>query len=77
LDAPAATPLTHLLEQRGVLITPGSRFAIDGTLERFLRIPFALPVADLQTAVHRIAETWSKLDVDRLPRRNTAALVPA
>jgi len=77
LDAPAATPLTHLLEQRGVLITPGSRFAIDGTLERFLRIPFALPVPDLQTAVHRIAETWSELDVDRLPRRSTAALVPA
>jgi DNA-binding transcriptional MocR family regulator len=76
LDAPAATPLTHLLEQRGVLLTPGSRFAIEGTLERFLRIPFALPVADLQTAVQRIAATWAELDVDRYPRRGTA-LVPA
>jgi DNA-binding transcriptional MocR family regulator len=77
LDAPAATPLTHLLEQRGVLITPGSRFAIDGTLERFLRIPFALPVADLLTAVHRIAATWLQLDLDRLPRRGNSARVPA
>jgi DNA-binding transcriptional MocR family regulator len=76
LDAPAATALTHRLEQRGVLITPGSRFALDGTLERFLRIPFALPVTDLLRAIDVIAETWQQLglaydvyDSGRMPRQ--------
>jgi DNA-binding transcriptional MocR family regulator len=72
LDAPVATPLTHLLEQRGVLISPGSRFATDATLERFLRIPFALAVPDLIRAVDIIAETWTGLDTTRLPRRDSS-----
>lgn len=76
LDAPGATPLTHLLEQRGVLLTPGSRFALDGTLERYLRIPFALPAADLSTAVERMAVAWEDLGPRRV-RRPGAALVPA
>lgn len=76
LDAPGATPLTHLLEQRGVLLTPGSRFAVDGTLERYLRIPFALPAADLVTAVDRMAVAWADLG-PRQVRRPSAALVPA
>jgi DNA-binding transcriptional MocR family regulator len=76
LDVPAATPLTHLLEQRGVLITPGSRFGIEGTLERFLRIPFALPAADLTDAVGRIAQAWDDLDQRRV-QRTSSALVPA
>jgi len=80
MDRPVATPLTQLLEQRGVLLTPGSRFALDGTLERFLRIPFALPVADLQVAVHRISETYRELpDVGQSARveRGHNSLVPA
>ena len=75
LGLPAATALTHGLEQRGVLITPGSRFAVDGTLERFLRIPYALPVEDLQHAVDRMALAWSELDLRRL-RRSEGSLVP-
>ncbi len=44
LDAPLATPLTLLAAQAGVHIVPGSRFGVDGTMERFIRLPFALPV---------------------------------
>ncbi len=76
LDAPGATPLTHLLEQRGVLLTPGSRFAVDGTLERYLRIPFALSPAQLATAVERMAQAWADLG-PRQVRRPSGALVPA
>ena len=43
LDAPLSTPLTMLAAPAGVIVVPGSRFGVDGTLERFLRIPFALP----------------------------------
>ena len=35
----------------GVRIVPGPRFGIDGTLERFLRLPFVLPPATLREAV--------------------------
>jgi DNA-binding transcriptional MocR family regulator len=61
LDAPAATPLTQLLEQRGVLINSGSRFAVDASQERFLRLPFALGAAELTQAVTVIAQAWADL----------------
>jgi bifunctional pyridoxal-dependent enzyme with beta-cystathionase and maltose regulon repressor activities len=35
---------------------PGPRFGIDGTLERFLRLPFVLPPATLREAVTRLAQ---------------------
>ena len=76
LDAPDATGLTHLLEQRGVLLAPGARFAVDGGLERFLRIPFALPEPDLIDAVERIAIAWHSLDSDPHPIRRASVRVP-
>jgi DNA-binding transcriptional MocR family regulator len=67
LDAPLCTSLTLAAAQVGVQLVPGSRFGVDGTLERFLRIPFALPPDRLTEAVRRVALAWSKLD------RSTAA----
>ena len=61
LPAPLSTPLTMLAAQSGVVIVPGSRFGIDGTLERFLRLPYALPADRLTEAVRRIAEVWAQL----------------
>src|SRR5664279_465741 len=62
LDAPMSTPLCLLAAPAGVIIVPGSRFGVDGTLERFLRIPFALPAERLDEAVRRIARVWRQLD---------------
>jgi DNA-binding transcriptional MocR family regulator len=61
LDAPLSTPLTLLSGQAGVVLVPGSRFGVDGTLERFLRLPFALPAERLDEAVRRIAGVWAQL----------------
>ncbi|HEX4727566.1 MAG TPA: hypothetical protein VH298_07200, partial [Jatrophihabitans sp.] len=63
----------HLLEQRGILLTPGSRFTVDGSLERYLRIPFALPAELLTEAVSGLARAWAELDRHRV----STALVPA
>jgi DNA-binding transcriptional MocR family regulator len=62
LPAPLSTPLTMLAAQAGVVVVPGSRFGVDGTLERFLRLPFALPAERLVEAVRRIAGVWAQLD---------------
>jgi DNA-binding transcriptional MocR family regulator len=62
LPAPLSTPLTMLAAQAGVVVVPGSRFGVDGTLERFLRLPYALPSDRLVEAVHRLAGVWAQLD---------------
>jgi DNA-binding transcriptional MocR family regulator len=62
LDAPMCTPLILAAGQLGVQLVPGSRFGLDGTLERFLRLPFALPAAELTDAVRRVALAWDRLD---------------
>ena len=62
LDAPLSTQLTLLAAQAGVLVVPGSRFGVDGTLERFLRLPFSLPADRLDEAVRRMAAVWTGLD---------------
>lgn len=62
LDAPLSTPLSLLAGQAGVLLVPGSRFGVDGTLERFLRLPYALPASRLEEAVRRVAAVWAQLD---------------
>ncbi|MDQ2796910.1 MAG: pyridoxal phosphate-dependent aminotransferase, partial [Actinomycetota bacterium] len=69
LDAPMSTPLTMLAGQAGVVVVPGSRFGVDGTLERFLRLPYSLPVPRLEAAVHRLAGVWSQLDGRALATR--------
>ena len=43
-------------------VAPGPRFGVDGTMERFLRLPFTLPEADLVEAVRRLAAARADLD---------------
>lgn len=51
----SSTSLVGPAAHAGVRIVPGPRFGIDGTLERFLRLPFVLPPATLGEAVSRLA----------------------
>ncbi|MFD1119116.1 MocR-like transcription factor YczR, partial [Sphaerisporangium aureirubrum] len=51
LDAPVATPLADAAAARGVRLAPGPWFGVDGTLERYLRLPFTLPPDALRGAV--------------------------
>ena len=60
----SSTSLVGPAAAAGVRIVLGPRFGIDGTLERFLRLPFVLPPATLREAVSRLAAAAS--DVPRL-----------
>lgn len=75
LDAPVASALARAAEERGVRVVPGPRFGVDGTLERFLRLPYTLPVADLQQAVHGLAA--ARHDLDRAGRPQPAPVLVA
>ncbi|HYN96830.1 MAG TPA: PLP-dependent aminotransferase family protein [Pilimelia sp.] len=66
LDGPVSSALSRAAEAMGVRLAPGPRFGLDGTLERFLRLPFTLPAADLVEAVQRIAAV--RYDLDRVNR---------
>jgi DNA-binding transcriptional MocR family regulator len=69
LDAPLSTPLTLLAMPAGVVVVPGSRFGIDGTLERFLRLPYSLPADRIEEAVRRLAGVWAQLDRSGMAHR--------
>jgi hypothetical protein len=47
-------------------------FAVDGGLDRFVRIPYARPEPELRDAVDRLAEAWTVVlsgRPGRTPRR--------
>jgi DNA-binding transcriptional MocR family regulator len=66
LDGPISSALARAAEDVQVRLAPGPRFGLDGTLERFLRLPFSLPEEMLTEAVKRIASV--RYDLDRGPR---------
>ncbi|HVV56732.1 MAG TPA: PLP-dependent aminotransferase family protein [Gaiellaceae bacterium] len=53
------TALAAAAEAEGVRIVPGPRFGTDGALERYLRLPFVLPPAQLEEAVERLGRAAS------------------
>ncbi len=67
LDAPVSGALSRAAESYGVRLAAGPRFGVDGTMERFLRLPYTLPADQLADAVKRIAA--ARDDLDRPARR--------
>ncbi len=54
-----AVALVAEAEQRGVMVSPGPVFAVDGGLDSFVRIPYTRPPDELRQAVDRLAEAWA------------------
>ena len=50
----SSTALTRAARTHGVRLTPGPRFTVGGTHDRFLRLPYTLPVRELREAVRRL-----------------------
>jgi DNA-binding transcriptional MocR family regulator len=62
LDAPVSTALARAAVDLDLQIAPGPRFGMDGTFERFMRVPFVLPVAQVRDAVSRLAEARHRVE---------------
>jgi DNA-binding transcriptional MocR family regulator len=75
LDGPISSALARAAEDVGVRLAPGPRFGLDGTLERFLRLPFTLPAPDLVEAVQRIAAVRYDLDRPGRPQWSSPAVI--
>jgi DNA-binding transcriptional MocR family regulator len=73
LDRPDAEALADVADTEGVRISPGSRFGLEGTLERRVRLPYTLPEEVLQEAVDRLGSAYRRLELGARPR--TASMV--
>lgn len=75
LDGPISSALARAAEDVRVRLAPGPRFGLDGTLERFLRLPFTLPTEELCEAVRRMAAVRYDLDQATRPSWRTPAVI--
>jgi DNA-binding transcriptional MocR family regulator len=58
LPAPMSSALSAAASRMGLEIPPGPRFGVDGTLERFIRVPYSLPDEQLTEAIALLARAW-------------------
>ncbi|MBO0677362.1 PLP-dependent aminotransferase family protein [Mycolicibacterium sp. S2-37] len=59
LPAPMSSALSAAASRMGLDIPPGPRFGVDGSLERFVRIPYTLPPDEMAEAVDLLARVWA------------------
>ncbi|WP_058911570.1 PLP-dependent aminotransferase family protein [Entomohabitans teleogrylli] len=63
LSAPLASVFAAASENIGIHIGAGPRFGVDGTLERFLRLPFTLPEAQMEAVLLRLRPVWEQVSL--------------
>jgi DNA-binding transcriptional MocR family regulator len=61
LPTPSSTAFAVAARRAGVVLTPGPRFGPDGAFESRMRLPYSRPVAELETALARLAPVWRGL----------------
>ncbi|MFE7630777.1 PLP-dependent aminotransferase family protein [Kocuria sp. NPDC057446] len=61
LGSPQSSALTLAARTKGVHLTAGPRFSVDGAFERNLRIPFTGHLDDLHTGVPLLEDAWRSL----------------
>jgi DNA-binding transcriptional MocR family regulator len=64
LGAPISSAVAVAAERYGVQVSAGPRFGLDGAFEHYLRLPYTLPVADLDAAIERLAAAAAGLPTE-------------
>jgi DNA-binding transcriptional MocR family regulator len=71
-----STPVCAAADRRGLVLAPGAQFAVEGGLERFLRLPFTGHSPEvLVQAVDRLALAWADARAGVPGRPGTTPLV--
>src|SRR5690349_20322080 len=71
LPAPMSTALSAAASRMGLELPSGPRFSVDGTLERFVRVPYALPEDELSAAIELLARAWHSVTGSSAPEPTT------
>ena len=58
LGEPVSTRLSRQSARLGVRLVPGPRFGSPGTFERYVRLPFSAPEAELEDAIGLVSDAW-------------------
>lgn len=61
------TATTVEAERRGVVVASGPMFAVEGGLDRYVRIPWTASPDDLTEAVRRLAAAWEHVTAAQRP----------
>lgn len=61
LDEPVSSSLSLMCQDRGMALSAGPRFTVDGSQERFVRLPFTLAPSELTAGVNQLAQVWAAL----------------
>jgi len=61
LPRPLSSALAVASHELGVRLAPGGRFGTDGAFERFVRLPYALPVHTLSDVVNSLSSAWCRV----------------
>ncbi|KAA9110677.1 PLP-dependent aminotransferase family protein [Microbacterium rhizomatis] len=61
LDAPLSAALVMEARSRGLLLSAGPRFSVDGGHDRHLRIPFTASADDLRRGAETLASVWPRV----------------
>ncbi len=73
IGEPLSTPLVMNARSRGLALSAGSRFAVEGGHDRRLRVPFTAPPATLERAVGILRAAWDDVRGGRtVPRGRTS-----
>ncbi|WP_191281261.1 MocR-like transcription factor YczR [Nocardioides flavus (ex Wang et al. 2016)] len=64
LPEPLGTATSAEAERRGVVVAPGPVFAVEGGLDRHVRIPWTASPERLTEAVRRLAAAWEHVGAD-------------
>ncbi len=76
LGEPLSTPLVMNARARGLALSAGSRFAVEGGHDRRLRVPFTAPPSTLERAVEVLRAAWDEVRGGRaVPAREDFATV--
>lgn len=74
LPAPVSSAMCASASRLGVELPPGPRFGVDGTLERFVRIPFALPEEELTQAIELLGRAWRSITGSTSPEARAVVI---